>query len=117
MLVLAAAMSIDWASAETVAIIATEYRFDPSSLTFRIAVPYRLHLENRGKELHDFTAPAFFKSVHLRNPAAPNQVPTDIVLQPGEQRDLYFVPEQAGHYPFFCADHGWAGMTGEIVVQ
>ena len=47
----------DWSKAETVTVVTTEYGFEPNRLTFRAGVPYRLHLENRGKELHEFTAP------------------------------------------------------------
>lgn len=116
-LVLAATTSPDWPRAQTITVIATEYAFDPGRLTFRVGVPYRLHLENRGKELHEFTAPAFLKSVQLGNPDALNADRTEVVLRPGEQKDLYLVPGQAGRYPFACADHGWAGMTGEIIVE
>lgn len=116
-LALAATSSPDWPQAQTITVIATEYAFDPGRLTFLVGVPYRLHLENRGKELHEFTAPAFLKSVELGNPDALNADRTEMVLRPGEQTDLYLVPRQAGRYPFFCADHDWAGMTGEIIVE
>lgn len=116
-LVLAATTSPDWSRAQSITVIATEYRFDPGRLTFRVGVPYRLHLENRGKELHEFTAAAFLKSVELGNPDALNADRSDMVLQPGEQEDLYLVPRLAGRYPFACADHDWAGMTGEIIVE
>jgi len=114
---LAATPSPDWPQAQTVTIIATEYVFAPGRLTLRVGVPYRLHVENRGKELHEFTAPAFLKTVELGNPDALNAERTELILQPGEQTDLYLVPRQAGRYPFFCADHDWAGMTGEITVE
>ena len=117
MVLLAAMAGPDWSKAQTVTVIETEYGFDPSRLTFRVGTPYRLHLENRGKELHEFTAPAFLKSVDLRDPDALNADRTEIVVQPGEQKDVYLVPRQAGRYPFVCADHDWAGMTGEIVVE
>ena len=116
-LVLAATTSPDWSRAQTVTVVATEYSFAPSRLTFRAGVPYRIHLENRGKELHEFTAPAFLKTVELGNPDALNADRTEMVLRPGEQKDLYLVPRQAGRYPFACADHDWAGMTGEIIVE
>jgi uncharacterized cupredoxin-like copper-binding protein len=116
-LLLAAATPLDWSQAQTVTVVATEYSFAPSRLTFRAGVPYRIHLENGGKELHEFTAPAFLKTVELGNPDALNADRTEVVLRPGEQKDLYLVPRQAGRYPFTCADHDWAGMTGEIIVE
>ena len=113
----AAAMSTDWSKAETVTVIATEYGFDPNHLTFRVGTRYRLQFENRGKELHEFTAAGFLKAVEIANPEALNPDQTELVVQPGERKDLYFVPRQAGRYPLACADHDWAGMTGDIVVE
>jgi len=117
MLALAIAMLAGSSTPEVVTVIETDYRFEPSTLRLRVNVSYRLHLENRGKELHEFTAPAFFRSVQLGNPAVLNAERTEIVVQPGEQKDLDFVPRQVGRYPMACADHDWAGMTGEIVVE
>src|SRR5689334_10252583 len=37
------AQTADWSRAETVTVVATEYRFEPSRLAFRRDVPYRLH--------------------------------------------------------------------------
>ncbi len=116
-LVLAATTSPDWPRAQTITVIGSECRFDPGRLTFRVGMPYRLHLENRGKELREFTAPAFLKSVELGNPNALNADRTEMVFRPGEHKDLYLVPRQAGRYPFACADHDWAGMKGEIIVE
>jgi uncharacterized cupredoxin-like copper-binding protein len=116
-LFLAAAAPADWSKAQLVTVIQTDYRFDPSDLTLRVAVPYRLRVENRGKDTHELTAPAFFKTVELGNPEALNPERTEILLQPGEQKELHLVPRQAGRFSFECADHGWAGMTGTIVVE
>ena len=116
-LILAATTPPDWSGAQTITVVATEYRFAPSRLTLRVGAPARLRLENHGKELHEFTAPAFLKTVELGNPDALNADRTEMVLRPGEQQDLYLVPRQAGRYPFTCADHDWAGMMGEIIVE
>ena len=43
--------------------------FIPDRLTFRHGMPYQLHLENHGKDLHEFTAPEFLAAVIVRNPA------------------------------------------------
>jgi len=107
----------DSSKAERVVLVETEYRFAPTRLTFRVGSTYRLHVENRGKELHEFTAPAFLKMVEIVNPEALSPDGTELVVEPGEEKDLDFVPKQAGQFPFYCADHDWAGMTGEIVVK
>jgi plastocyanin len=103
--------------AETVTLVGTDYVFTPNHLVFRVGSTYRLHFENRGKDLHEFTAPAFLKAIEISNPEALNQERTEIVVEAGQAKDLYFVPRQAGQFTFLCADHDWAGMTGDIVVE
>jgi uncharacterized cupredoxin-like copper-binding protein len=104
-------------TAETVTLVGTDYVFTPNHLAFRVGSVYRLHFENRGKDLHEFTAAAFLKAVEISNPEVLNPEGTEIVVEPGQAKDLYFVPRQAGRFPFACADHDWAGMTGDIVVE
>jgi uncharacterized cupredoxin-like copper-binding protein len=112
-----AVVAADWSQAQPVTVVASEYHFSPDQLTFKRGVAYRLHLENHGKELHEFHALAFFRAVELRNPGLLNADKTEIVVHPGEAKDLYFIPRQAGHYRLICADHDWAGMTGEIAIE
>ena len=113
----ARAAGVDWSKAQLVTVITVEYAFEPNHLVFRSDIPYRLHVENHGRELHELTAPDFFKAVELRNPEVLNPEHTEIVLQPNEQKDLYFVTMRPGHYNMWCADHDWAGMTGDITVE
>jgi hypothetical protein len=44
-------------------------------LTFVHDVHYQLHLENHGRETHEFTAPTFFATADIDNPNALNQLP------------------------------------------
>ena len=111
------AADVDWSTARLVTLTAVEYAFQPSHVVLRRDTAYRLHIENRGRELHELTAPDFFKSVELRNPEALNPEHSELVLQPGEQKDLYFATLRPGHYDMWCADHDWAGMTGDITVE
>jgi uncharacterized cupredoxin-like copper-binding protein len=110
------AAAVDWSKAQTVTVVTTEYAFTPSSLTFHSGVTYRLHLDNRGKETHEFTAPEFFKAIRMRNPKIVNADRVEIVIQPGEQKDLFFVAKQPGSYQLTCSDHDWAGMVGDITI-
>ena len=107
----------DWSQAKPVTVVASEYQFAPAKLVFRRGVAYRLHIENHGKETHEFTAPGFFKSVELGDPAILNADRTEIVIAPGEAKDLSFVAKRAGRYKLRCSDHDWAGMAGEITVK
>jgi uncharacterized cupredoxin-like copper-binding protein len=109
--------AVDWAKAQRVDLVEIEYAFQPNQLTFRRDQAYELHVENHGHELHELTAPDFFKAVELRDPGVLNQDRTELVLQPGDKKDLYFVPLQPGRYDMRCADHDWAGMTGDITVD
>lgn len=113
----AGAARIDWARARLVAVTAVDYRFVPNHLVFRRGVAYRLHVVNRGRELHELNAHDFFKTVAIRNPAALDQDRVELVLQPGEQKDLWFVAKRPGRYDMRCPDHDWAGMTGDITVK
>jgi len=106
-----------WSDARRVDVIMVDNRFEPNRLTLRHGVAYVLHLENRGTDLHEFTAPAFFAAARLRDPARLANGGQDVVVQPGASADITLVPEQAGHFDLTCADHDWDGMTGEIVVE
>ena len=107
----------DTSKQRTVSVVTSEYQFNPKKLAFRRGIAYRLHIENRGKETHEFTAPDFFKAVAVRNPEALNADRTEIVVQPGEAKDLDFVPKRAGRFELRCSDHDWAGMTGGIEIK
>ena len=113
----AQAARIDWAKARLITVLAVDYRFVPNHLIFRRGFTYRLHLVNRGKELHELSAPKFFRTVRVRSPAALDHDRTEIVVEPGQQKDLYFVAKRRGRYDMRCPDHDWAGMTGEITVR
>jgi uncharacterized cupredoxin-like copper-binding protein len=101
----------------TVNVVMVDYRFQPDHLTLQHGVPYRLHLENHGKETHEFTAPTFFAASKIGNPDVLNREHTEIVMQPGDVKDLLITPGPPGKYDLRCSDHDWDGMTGGITVQ
>jgi uncharacterized cupredoxin-like copper-binding protein len=104
-------------AAQEVTVVLSDYRFTPDHLLFRHGVAYRLLLENSGKELHEFTAPDFFKAVALDTPDALVPGGREVVLGPGQRKELRFVASTAGRFAMSCADHDWAGMTGQIVIE
>jgi uncharacterized cupredoxin-like copper-binding protein len=112
-----AAVAADPKGAKQITVTTTESKFTPNKLTLRRGIPYRLHVENRGKDMHEFNAADLFKSSKISNPTALNADKTELVLKPGEAKDLYFIPKKAGHFRLVCPDHDWAGMTGEITVE
>jgi len=93
-----------------------DYRFVPDHLSFRNGVHYRLHLMNKGKQTHEFTAPVFFASAKIDNPDLLNRERTEIVMQPGEAKDLFLTPGAPGTYDLRCSDHDWDGMVASITV-
>jgi uncharacterized cupredoxin-like copper-binding protein len=107
----------DWSAVRKVRVVTVEYAFKPANVTFQQGVAYRLRVDNKGKETHEFTAPDFFKAVELRDAKPLNADHTEIVVQPGQHKDLYFVAKQAGSYKLICSDHDWAGMVGSITVS
>ncbi|HZQ74799.1 MAG TPA: cupredoxin domain-containing protein [Burkholderiales bacterium] len=111
------AADIDWAGARSVTVGMVDDVFVPDKLTFKAGVPYRLRLENRGKEMHEFTAPEFLKTVEVKNPEVLEQAGNEVLVQPGNAKELLFVARKPGRYPLTCADHDWDGMVGEITVE
>jgi uncharacterized cupredoxin-like copper-binding protein len=105
------------ASPVQVAVRLGEYAFAPNHMVFRHGVAYRLHLENAGKEFHEFTAPRFLKAIRIESPGVVDRERTQIDLPPGAKKDLDFVAPRPGRYRLWCADHDWAGMTGDIRVE
>jgi uncharacterized cupredoxin-like copper-binding protein len=108
---------VDWSVAQSVNVLLIDDKFVPDHLVFRHAMPYRLHLENHGKELHEFTAPVFLAASVVRNPGLLANGGREIVVQPGTAVDVELMPLRPGSYELICADHDWAGMMGDIAVE
>jgi plastocyanin len=102
---------------QTVNLTMIDYRFIPDHLIFEHDIHSRLHLENHGKETHELTAPTFFATADIDNPEALNHERTEIVMQPGETKDIFLTAHRPGTYDLLCADHDWAGMVGGITVE
>ncbi|HZL58837.1 MAG TPA: cupredoxin domain-containing protein [Stellaceae bacterium] len=113
----ARAADLDWSKAQRLTMTMEEYKFTPNHLTLHRGQLYRLHMENRGKEEHELTAPQFLGTVIVGNPEMVTREGTEVDLQPGEEKDLLFIPNQAGDFPFACGDHEAFGMTGGITVE
>jgi uncharacterized cupredoxin-like copper-binding protein len=114
---LASRSRADSAAPTTIELGMVEYRFIPDHLTLQRGASYRLVLDNRGAEVHEFTAPALIAASTIENPDILDASGKAVVVKPGERRELRFIAPAAGRYPFICADHDWAGMTGEILVR
>jgi uncharacterized cupredoxin-like copper-binding protein len=103
--------------AETMTVVMVDNRFQPDHLNLRAGQPYTLRLENHGKEMHEFTAPAFLKAATIRDKSKLANGGGDIVVQPGSTVSIALIAPAKGHYDLICADHDWDGMTGSITVD
>ena len=108
---------VDWSKAQQVDVRMVDDRFVPDHLTFQHGTPYRLLLQNAGKDLHEFTAPEFFADAVLRDPGVLAQGGKEVVVQSGADAVVYLMPINPGTFELICADHDWDGMVGKIVVD
>lgn len=118
------AADADWSKAETVNVTLNDFNFEPASLSFQSGNTYRLHLENKGQETHFFAAEGFFKAIvanwleqsegNLAHPLL-----REIVLAPGESKDLTFIAVTKGTYDLHCSApfHEGMGMKGSITIM
>jgi len=91
-------------AATTIVLVASEWRFDPTTITFRAGEPVTLVLQNDGKILHN---------VELHG--------LDVFLEaePGERVQATFTPNQSGTFSLACIlpGHKELGMEGVISVH
>jgi uncharacterized cupredoxin-like copper-binding protein len=99
------------------AVVMVDNSFIPDHLEFKVGVRYRLRLENRGKDLHEFTAPEFFAAAKVANRRLLANGGKEVVVQPDQTVVVDLVPTKAGAFELTCADHDWDGMVGKIVVH
>jgi plastocyanin len=106
-----------WSNAQPMTVIMVDDRFQPDHLTFHAGTTYELRLENRGKDLHEFTAPEFFHATTVRDKRLLANGGIEVVVQPGRSARVLLLPRVKGEYKLTCADHDWDGMIGTITVE
>jgi plastocyanin len=106
-----------WAKEEALTVVMVDNRFEPDHLEFHAGQPYELRLENHGKDMHEFTAPAFLKAAIVKDKTKLANGGTDIVVQAGTSVSISLIAPPKGHYDLTCADHDWDGMVGIITVD
>jgi uncharacterized cupredoxin-like copper-binding protein len=117
-LLFAMARIADLAAADLVQVRLADDRFEPAEIVLEHGKSYRLHLENVGKEMHEFSARAFFAVAQVQDAAKTlTNNGSEMVLQPGQSGDIDLVAPAAGTYELTCPDHDWDGMVGKIVVR
>ncbi len=106
-----------WAKPQVVTVVMVDDRFQPDHVTFHAGQPTELRLENHGKEMHEFTAADFFRTVTVRDKRQLSNSGAEIVVQPGKSARVLLVAHKPGDYKLTCADHDWDGMVGSITVE
>ncbi len=89
------------------AVQATEFKYDPATVTVKAGSPVQIALQNKGTQAHDWTVDNL-GGQKVAGTAQPNQTAT-----------ISFTPSQAGTYEVYCAQpgHREAGMVGQLIVQ
>ena len=104
-------------STEPLTVVMLEYRFVPNHIVLKVGQRYELHMENRGVEMHEFTAPAFLRAAIIPDKHLLSNGGTDIVVPAGQSVTVILTAPAKGQYDLICADHDWEGMTGTITVE
>lgn len=98
----------DWSAVQSANIVCKSYDIQPHALSFEQGRPYRLRLSNPDDHAYYFTAEAFFKNIAVQKLVSPAGEATfpyyeAILLEPGEGKDLYFVPVGDGAFEAECS--------------
>jgi uncharacterized cupredoxin-like copper-binding protein len=109
--------AVSWSHAEPLTVVMVDNRFEPDHITFHAGQTYELRLENHGKDMHEFTAPAFLKAATVQDKRVLANGGTDVVVPPGKSVRVLLIAPAKGHYDLSCADHDWDGMIGTIEVD
>ena len=85
--------------AETTAVTATDFAFDPTTVQVKAGSPVAVRLSNKGKAPHTFTVDA------LR---------IDQQVAPGEEVEVLIQAPTASSHTFYCRFHRGQGMEGSL---
>jgi len=105
---------------------ATDFTYDPVSITVPAGQPVTLTLKNTGKVEHDFV----IDNINVANVEASDSGPAEhhqmsqpeydlhFFAKAGETAVLQFTAMEPGEYEIFCSieGHKEAGMIGELIV-
>jgi nitrite reductase (NO-forming) len=92
--------------APTINVIASEFKFEPATITVKAGQPVQLSLRNGGSVAHDLTFEGEGQYVHVHS----------MVGMPSAKT---FTLQTAGTYRFVCSEpgHEAAGMVGQLIVE
>ena len=98
--------------------------YEPKELTFKAGETVRLHIVNKGAEVHEFVmdtmeANAEHKALMAKFPEMEHDDPNAVRLEPGEEAEIVWTFGKAGSYEFACLipGHYEGGMHGPLTVN
>ncbi|MEO6093908.1 MAG: cupredoxin domain-containing protein [Novosphingobium sp.] len=108
----------DFAAAQVVEVSLSSFDFTPSTITLHAGQPYVLHLVDRARGGHDFTAREFFEAAQIAPQDAAKVAKGAVALHGGETATVHLIPAP-GTYKLVCSHfgHSMLGMKGVIVVR
>ena len=106
-----------WAHPQALTVVMVDNSFQPDHVVFKAGQVYELRLVNHGKDMHEFTAPEFWKAATVKDKRQLANAGTDAVVQGGKTVSILLIAPPKGQYKLTCADHDWDGMVGSITVD
>ena len=93
-------------SGTTRTVAASEFKFDPATVTVPVGAPVTISLQNKGTVIHDFNVEGLDQ-------------PFMVTADPGKTASGTFTPTKAGTFKVVCTQpaHEQSGMVGQLVVQ
>ena len=109
----------EWASAQTVSVELSSFKFTPATLTLQHGVVYRIRFTNMSSGGHDFVAKEFFAGANIAPEDRSKVKNGGIDVDGKDSVEVRLVAGQPGTYKSHCSHfmHSSFGMTGTIVVQ
>lgn len=110
--------------AREIVITATDFDFQPDTITIKRGEPVRIVLNNTGAALHDFTVMVMPAEVISEEEGAEHDMgemmaAVHVAAEPGSRASIEFIPTRSGTYTFFCSvtGHRELGMEGRLIVE
>jgi uncharacterized cupredoxin-like copper-binding protein len=105
--------------AQSVHLVAQDYRFRPDTVRVESSTPVELTLFNEGREFHEFESRLLSDpsvAVEAVSIAGESTAPRRLRIAPGQRLSLRF-RAPPGTYLFSCKVKGHSGMTGTFIVE
>jgi hypothetical protein len=101
----AAGAEVDWTTARTITVRIRQNEFRPQLFVMARNRPHVLKLVNEDDVTHGFAGIEFFRAIEARRLTGGereyvNPQVSNIAVEPGQTRELYFVPVRPGRYGF-----------------